>query len=354
MARINLTLPTRLLLSFIAVAAVFGILSVFSGIHLTGATEEHATRIFFLLIFVALIAAAGISYVILNSLMKPVRALLAAIEEIATGPTLREIRIDPAPPEIEALVGAFNRMQEAIRERRRLNQEKLLRSDRLAMIGQLAAGVAHEINNPLGSILLFTRLVMQQSPVNSRMHENLERIEKETKRCHSIVQSLLDFARQREPNVEPVDVNQLLEATLKFFEKQNLLKNIEVVRHFAADLPLIQADQLQLQQVFMNIIINALDAMNGRGLLTLETTDIGTDGRITISISDTGCGIPPENMDRIFDPFFTTKDVGHGTGLGLSVSYGIIQTHSGDISVSSTPGEGSRFTITLPKTKGIA
>jgi two-component system NtrC family sensor kinase len=354
MARINLTLRSRLLLSFIAVAACIGILSVLSGIHLIGATQEHATRVFFILIFAALIAAAGISYAVLHSIMKPVTALTAAIEEIADGPTLREINIGHAPPEIEALVSAFNRMQEAIRERRRLNQEKLLHSDRLAMVGQLAAGVAHEINNPLGSILLFTRLIMQQSPENGRVHENLERIEKETKRCHSIIQSLLDFARQREPNVEPVDVNQLLEATIKFFERQYLFKNIEVVRHFSAGLSRIQADQLQLQQVFMNIILNALDAMNGKGLLTLETVDAGGNGSVEIRISDTGCGIPPENMDRIFDPFFTTKDVGRGTGLGLSVSYGIIQTHNGDISVSSAPGEGSQFTITLPKMKGSA
>jgi two-component system NtrC family sensor kinase len=203
----------------------------------------------------------------------------------------------------------------------------------------------------LGSILLFTRLVMQQAAQDGRIHENLERIEKETKRCHTIVQSLLDFARQREPNVEPVDVNQLLETTIKFFDRQSLLKEIEVVRHFCTGLLPIQADQLQLQQVFMNIILNALDAMNGKGSLTLETVDTGAHGPVEISISDTGCGIPPENLDRIFDPFFTTKDVGRGTGLGLSVSYGIIQTHNGDIKVSSTPGAGSRFTVTLPKVK---
>ncbi len=351
MARINLTLRSRLLLSFIGVAIFVAILSVFSGIRLVGETEEHATRVFFVLVSVSLVAAAVISFAVLNSIMKPLHALLAAIEEIAAGPALREIRIDHAPPEIEALVNAFNRMQEAIRERRRLNQEKLLRSDRLAMIGQLAAGVAHEINNPLGSILLFTRLIMQQSPEDGKMRENLDRIEKETKRCHSIVQSLLDFARQREPNVEPVNVNELLDAILKFCEKQSLFQNIEVIRSFGAGLLLIQADQLQLQQVFMNIILNALDAMNGKGCLTLETADSDADGSIAIHISDTGCGIPPENINRIFDPFFTTKDVGRGTGLGLSVSYGIIQNHNGDISVSSTPGVGSRFTITLPKVK---
>ena len=157
-----------------------------------------------------LILAAVVSYILLDSVLKPVKSLMTAIEEIATGPTLHEIKINHAPPEVEAVVSAFNRMQAAIRERRRLNQEKLMRSDRLALLGQLAAGVAHEINNPLGSILLFTRLVMQQSAENEQVQENLERIEKETKRCHEIVQSLLDFARQREPKMEPVDISQQL------------------------------------------------------------------------------------------------------------------------------------------------
>ncbi len=346
---VNLTLRTGLLLSFIAVAVFLAILSVSLAVHLNGEAEQQSARLFLVWIFIALAAAACASFAALNSILKPVNALRAAIEEIAAGPALREVKIGPAPPEIEALVNAFNRMQETIRDRRRLSQEKLMRSDRLAMIGQLAAGVAHEINNPLGSILLFARLVMQQSPESGKVRENLERIEKETKRCHAIVQSLLDFARQREPNIEPVDVNQLLEATIAFFEKQSLLKNIDVVRHYHSGLPLIQADQVQLQQVFMNIIINALDAMNGNGRLTLETADTRPDGPVEIGISDTGCGIPPENIDRVFDPFFTTKEVGRGTGLGLSVSYGIIQAHNGDISVSSAPGAGSRFAITLPK-----
>jgi two-component system NtrC family sensor kinase len=280
--------------------------------------------------------------------MRPVGALVAGTEKVAAGDSLYDIKIDRSPPEIEVLVKAFNRMQGAIRERRRQNQEKLMRSDRLAMIGQLAAGVAHEINNPLASILLFSRLVAQQVPPDSRMKENLDRIEKETKRCHSIVQSLLDFSRQHEPSVERVDINALLDSTLILFESQYLFHNIQVTKNYHPDLPAIQADPSQLQQVFMNVIINAVDAMKGKGQLTIETGPSGEDGFIEISISDAGCGIAPENINRIFDPFFTTKGVGHGTGLGLSVSYGIIQRHNGDIAVSSAPGVGSTFTITLP------
>jgi two-component system NtrC family sensor kinase len=288
--------------------------------------------------------------------MRPVNSLIRATEKIAAGSSPQQIRLDHAPPEIEALGRAFNSMIAAIRARdqqlHRQTHEKLMRSDRLAMIGQLAAGVAHEINNPLGSILLFSRLVMQQTPQQGKIRENLDRIEKETKRCHTIVRGLLDFARERKPLVESLDINQVLDATLKLFEGQFLFQNIQVVREYNTQLPVVEADQSQLQQVFMNIILNAADAMNGTGRLVLATRESDTAGFVDIAISDTGSGIPPENLDRIFDPFFTTKGVGHGTGLGLSVSYGIVQNHGGDITASSTPGKGTTFTVSLPSTKG--
>jgi two-component system, NtrC family, sensor kinase len=312
-------------------------------------SEQHALRIFLLLSAAAIVLAGLVSYWLLNSVMRPVKALIAGTEKVAAGGSLQDLKIDHSPPEIDVLVKAFNRMQGAIRERRRQTQEKLMRSDRLAMIGQLAAGVAHEINNPLASILLFSRLVAQQVPLDGRAKENLDRIEKETKRCHSIVQSLLDFSRQREPSVESVNINGLLDSTLKLFEGQHLFHNMHVVKNYTPDLDTIQADPSQLQQVFMNVILNAVDAMKGKGELTLETGNGAEDGCIEIRISDTGCGISAENITRIFDPFFTTKGVGHGTGLGLSVSYGIIQRHGGDISVSSAPEAGSIFTITLPR-----
>jgi two-component system, NtrC family, sensor kinase len=338
-----LTLRSRVLLIFAGVAILAGIASAWSGVYLI-----------YFIFFALLLIAAVVFYRLLSSFLKPLNELRIAVEDIAAGPNLREIRISDAPPEIRELVESFNRMQAVIRERRRVNQEKLLQTDRLATIGQLAAGVAHEINNPLGSILLLTRLVMQQSTIAGKARENLERIEKETKRCHSIVQSLLDFARQREPNISPVDVNSLLDATIKMLERQYLFQNIEIVRRYSAGLSPVQADQLQIQQVFINIIINAADSMNGKGILTLETIENDPQMGVEIGISDTGCGIPPQNIARIFDPFFTTKDVGRGTGLGLSVSYGIIQAHHGEIKVTSDPGKGSKFTITLPILKEVA
>jgi two-component system NtrC family sensor kinase len=306
---------------------------------------------------IAVFLGTVISYLLSDSIMRPVNKLIAATQRIAADPSPQKIRLDGAPPEIEALGSAFNEMALAIHERderlRRQTHEKLMRSDRLAMVGQLAAGVAHEINNPLGSILLFSRLTIQQIPATGRARENLERIEKETKRCHAIVKNLLDFARERKPLVESVDVNRLLDETLKLFEGQFLFQNIQVVRDYDAKLAAIPGDQSQLQQVFMNIVLNAVDAMKGRGTLGIATRTNAADGVIEIAISDSGCGISPENLDRIFDPFFTTKGVGHGTGLGLSVSYGIVQSHNGDIAVASPPGGGATFTISLPMAKGL-
>lgn len=308
------------------------------------------------LTIIAVLLGIVVSYVLSESIMRPVNKLIAATRRIAADHSPQQIHLDAAPPEIEALGNAFNEMALAIHERddrlHRQTHEKLMRSDRLAMIGQLAAGVAHEINNPLGSILLFSRLTVQQLPAQGRARENLERIEKETKRCHAIVKSLLDFARERKPLVEAVDVNRLLDETLKLFEGQFLFQNIQVARDYDAKLATIPADQSQLQQVFMNIVLNAVDAMKGKGRLGIATKSNDAEGTVDIAISDSGPGIAPENLERVFDPFFTTKGVGHGTGLGLSVSYGVVQSHNGDIAVASEPGAGATFTISLPAMKG--
>jgi two-component system NtrC family sensor kinase len=317
--------------------------------------EHRALGTFVFLTTLVVLLAVLASYLLSNSIMKPLNSLIAAKEKMIAGASLEEVDVEHAPQEIAALGKSFNVLVHTIRERdqqmRRQTQDKLMRSDRLAMVGQLASGVAHEINNPLGSILLFSRLLMQQVPPEGRVRENLDRIEKETKRCHNIVRNLLDFARQRAPLVEKVEINHLMEATLSVLGDQYLFHNIDVVKNYGSDLPALEGDSAQLQQVFMNIIMNAVDAMEGKGRLTLETRAGDQKGYVDVSITDSGCGISPENVERIFDPFFTTKEVGHGTGLGLSVSYGIIQTHRGDISVSTTPGVGSTFTVTLPATR---
>jgi two-component system NtrC family sensor kinase len=317
-------------------------------------SEQHAFKTFRWTLALAGMIAVAISYLLSHSILKPLNALVAAKEKMIAGASLDMVQLNGGPPEIAALGTSFNMLVSKLREREQEVRDQthghLMRSDRLAMVGQLASGVAHEINNPLGSILLFSRLVAQQVPPDGKVHENLERIEKEAKRCSTIVRSLLDFARQHEPLVEPTNVNEVVDTTLALFQNQYLFQNIKVVRQYAT-LPNVPADPAQLQQVFMNLILNAADAMGGKGTLMIESRESAKPGYIEIAVSDTGCGIPEENLTRIFDPFFTTKGVGHGTGLGLSVSYGIVRNHDGFLDAESKAGEGATFIVTLPKEK---
>ena len=224
-----------------------------------------------------------------------------------------------------------------------------MRSERLALIGHLAAGVAHELNNPLGGILLFSRLLLRKAPADGVERENLERIAKEAERSQKIVQGLLDFARQREPTLESADVNDIAQKTVSLLENQATFHNIEIITRFQPDLPPVCIDTSQIQQVFVNIIMNAGEAMDGQGTLTIITSTGAEPRRIEISFADTGCGIREADMAHLFEPFFTTKEVGHGTGLGLSISHGIVQKHGGTLSVHSCVGQGATFVVSLPE-----
>ncbi len=225
-------------------------------------------------------------------------------------------------------------------------QEQLIQSEKLASIGQLAAGVAHELNNPISVMLGFAQAILRKMPEDDPLRKPLSTIEREGLRCKAIIQNLLDFARRNKPALQPVDVNQVLEAACVLIEHQMSLDNIVVTKGYAPDLPRVLADPNQLQQVFVNIIQNAYQAMPEGGTLRLVTRSLGDE--VQIIFADTGIGIPPENIKRIFDPFFTTKEVGQGTGLGLSVSYGIVEQHGGTIEVESQVGVGTTFIIKLP------
>jgi len=317
--------------------------------------ERKALWIFLGITFVGIAVSVIICFVLTNSIMRPIDSLLLATRSLAGGNMEQHVQLTNSPEEIAALGEAFNYMVSSVKEKdeqlRQRAQEEIMKSERLAMVGQLAAGVAHEINNPLGGILLFSRLLLQKAPSEGLMRDNLERIEKDAKRCQSIVQGLLDFARQREPKIKTLELNDVLEKTVNLFENQPLFHNIEVVKQYQPDLPVISADPAQLQQVFVNLIMNAADAMNGKGTLTVATNSSNRDNYVEISFTDTGRGISSDELDRVFEPFFTTKGVGHGTGLGLSISYGIIQRHGGTIKVSSRVGQGSTFVVILPKNK---
>jgi two-component system NtrC family sensor kinase len=223
-----------------------------------------------------------------------------------------------------------------------------MKSERLASVGRLAAGIAHEINNPLGGILLFSRLLLRSCQSDGVERENLERIVNDATRCQDIVQGLLDFSRQREPTTEPLNLNDVVQKGTSLLENQAIFHNINMVKHLQPDLPPARADAAQMQQVFVNIIMNAAEAMEGEGTLTISTRSLPADRHVEVSFTDTGCGIPEESLGHLFEPFFTTKEVGRGTGLGLSVSHGIVESHGGTIRVTSRIGEGTTFVVCLP------
>jgi signal transduction histidine kinase/DNA-binding response OmpR family regulator len=228
----------------------------------------------------------------------------------------------------------------------RATQEQLVQAEKLASIGQLAAGVAHEINNPIGVILGFAQLMLKRTPEDNAMHKPLATIEREGLRCKGIVQDLLDFAAQRQPVLSRVDINAVIEAASDLMPHHVNSEKVEVVKGYAPDLPRVLGDENQLQQVFLNIMLNAYQAMPDGGKLRIASRV--ADGEVYAVFVDTGMGISQENLKRIFDPFFTTKEVGEGTGLGLSISYGIIEQHGGTIEVESEVGVGSTFTVRLP------
>lgn len=318
--------------------------------------HRNALQSFLLITVCAIVVSLGVCYLFIETTMKPIGVLVTATKKLAGGNLAHQVHLKNAPPEIAALGKAFNLMANSISERdqelRNRATEEIMKSERLAMIGQLAAGVAHEINNPLGSILLLNRLVLKKCQPATVMLENTQRIEREVKRCQKIVQGLLEFARQREPKAKTVDLNTLLDKTIALVENQSMFHNISIIKEYKTDLPPVTVDPSQMQQVFMNIVINAVDAMEGRGTLTLTTKADDVSGTVDACFQDTGCGMEKETLDRIFEPFYTTKDVGRGTGLGLSISLGLVQRNGGMIRISSRPEEGSRFVVALPRSRG--
>ena len=228
-------------------------------------------------------------------------------------------------------------------------QSELLQAEKLTSLGQMAASIAHEINNPLAGVLVYTKLLSKKVTDDTSKKEDtlsyLSKMESEVSRCSRIIRNLLDFARQTEPMLRLVDINQVLEQVLSMVGHQAKLQNIEVIREFSPSLPKVMGDFDQLQQVFTNLILNAIQAMPDGGKLTLRNSV--TDDEIQIDIQDTGLGIPKENLSQLFTPFFTTKEKDKGVGLGLAVVHGIVERHKGRIKVKSEVGKGTTFSIYL-------
>ena len=249
-----------------------------------------------------------------------------------------------------ATIGFFHDLREELRIKEELGktQLQLLQAEKMSSLGKLAAGVAHQLNNPLGGITLFAKLILEEYDLEKGAKEDLDRIIRDAKRCRDTVKELLEFTRQTRHLMRPHDINQALTRTLFLLESQTLFHNINIVKDLDASLPLVLTDIQQLYHLFMNIILNAVQAMGGKGVLTVKSLPVPDSDQVCIKISDTGPGISEENLPQIFEPFFTTKDEGKGTGLGLSLAYRIVQNHGGHIRAKSSPGKGTTFTIELP------
>ncbi len=299
------------------------------------------------------VTALAVAYLLELSILSPIRKLAHGAQELARGNFDYRVRAG-SKDEIGELGETFNVVAESIKERDAELQERsrmMLESKRLATLGQLAAGVAHEINNPLGGILVYSHLLLEDTSTDDPRRSNMEKIVKETTRCRDIVKNLLDFARQTNPNVQEADINEIVGEALDLTTGQPQFQNVSIRTELCRTLPHVMADVSQIEQVFTNILQNAAEAMHGEGAIMVYSRHSTDDGMVEVSIKDTGPGIAPEHVDRLFDPFFTTKEVGHGTGLGLAVSYGIIERHEGRIKVESQPGAGATFTVQLPLKK---
>jgi len=327
--------------------------------------------------FIAL-AAMALGMLVHRMVYVPLRDLEAGAKKLANGDLEQSIPVRGAD-EFGQVAAAFNAMTVALRESRReltewahkLEQKveertRKLRAaeagaaerEKLASVGLLAAGIAHELNNPLTGILTFSHMIRRKLADGSQDAEDLDLVIQETKRCAAIIRRLLDFARQRPPEKKFADLNHLVEETVRLVERPANLHDIEIALELDASLPRVWIDEDLLKQVVMNVLVNAQHAIAGKGRITVRSRRVpeprsAAPGApavpmVEVSIADTGSGIAPENLKRIFDPFFTSKGVGKGTGLGLSVSHGIVEAHGGAIEVESAVGVGSTFRIILP------
>ena len=348
------------------------------------------------------------SFLLSRVLVKPIKDLLRLTQKISDGDFSQKIEVTSSN-EIGQLIGSFNRMIERLKENQeslenyleslesankqlKQAQEELIRTEKLASIGRFAAGVAHEVGNPLGAILGYTGILEKEGMNQEEAKDYLKRIEKEIERINRIVRELLDFARPSKFEIKDVEVNKILESTLSLISYQKNFKNVETQLDMDRDLPLIKGDESQLSQVFINIILNAIDAMPDGGILKIQTTThvvenldadrlqgiyprrrkndpresdysrmrktdplaalfkkfAEGDRLVKIRISDTGTGIKKEDLENIFDPFFTTKAPDRGTGLGLSISLKIVESLGGEIKVESEVGKGTTFEVYFP------
>jgi two-component system, NtrC family, sensor kinase len=312
---------------------------------------QRAMYLFFISILVFLALGTLAAFYLAWVLVRPMMQMQQAMERISHGDFSPLPEPEGRSEEFISLFRAFNRMIRELEE----HQEELLQSRKISAIGTLTSGIAHELNNPINNIVLTAEALkedfgqLEEAEAQGLIHDILVQAE----RASDIVRGLLDFSRSERPELEPVSIVAVIDDTLKLVRNQLMLSGIQVDKEIAPNLPLISGDRKSLQQVFLNLFINAIQAMPDGGQLIIRVwSDRGQ--WLHVDVTDTGIGIDPEHLPRIFDPFYTTKEVGRGTGLGLSVTYGIIEKHGGHIEAHSKMGEGATFGIVLPVKKSTS
>jgi two-component system NtrC family sensor kinase len=312
-----------------------------SFLRLTSDVGQRITLMAVAMILFTFLLATPVTRVITNPL-KDLRELAEVSKRVAQGELTVRMPVYYGG-EVGELAKEFNLMLDTLHA----TQDHLVQSEKLASLGQLAAGVAHEINNPLGTILLYSESALKECAEEDPHQADLNTIVNETKRCKRIVAGLLNFSRQHQVVAQPTDINALLQELIDLAPRRIKTVPVKVVGEFDPNLPIIDGDASQLHQVFLNLTVNSVEAMPQGGTLTMRTRK-GPEDMITVEIRDTGVGIPREDLGKLFTPFFTTKPVGKGTGLGLAISYGIIKMHRGKVSVQSEVGKGTTFIVNLP------
>ena len=359
--------------------SVLGVLDiVYSLDDIDRSMQRNVVIIVVLSLGFVVIVLLAINFFVRRLIYVPLRDLKAGARRLSVGDLEQTIPVR-GEDEFGELAASFNSMTAALRISRRELQEwgrtleekvekrtrelrvaeaEAVRGEKLASVGLLAAGIAHELNNPLTGILTFSHLLRKKMPDGSPEAEDLDLVIRETRRCAAIIRRLLDFAREKAPEKKFSDLNQIIEDTVRIVERPANLRDIEITMDLDRNLPPVWVDADLIKQVIMNMLVNAQQAIEEKGDITIRSRRVpeamsAEPGAkpvpmVEFEIIDTGCGIPEQNLKRIFDPFFTSKELGKGTGLGLSVSHGIVSAHGGTIKVESAAGEGSTFRVFLP------
>ncbi|MFZ5822153.1 MAG: sensor histidine kinase [Chloroflexota bacterium] len=316
--------------------------------------KNQTVSVFLAISLGGILLTATLSLLLARTISLPIKDLASASRELARGNL--DVKVSNVThDELGELADSFNAMAAALRDRdqklKEYAKKKIMESERLALIGQLSANVAHEINNPLQGIVTYASLALERQTFDEKSRSNIQKIVTQANRCRDIIRGLLDFSRHKNPDKALCNINTLLTGCVSLVENQAIFHNIEIISNLDPSLPMIIVDPSQVERVFLNLIINAAEAMEGSGKLTITTTMDAKTRCIDIDVKDTGPGITDENLEKIFDPFFTTKETGHGVGLGLAISHGIVNEHGGSLTVETEPGKGTTFTVSLPLPK---